>query len=217
MYRVLKKAMIRLIEKKSKRLFVSFSYCPTCDDKLDGLPVQDIHATAYACPDDHRFLQYQKEVLSIETEQAAALEPARDTVNNDMSIIEYWLSNEGVRSCLNNQLAEILQNIYWCGESHEHVRPKDETFKYCPLCGSELDDFEQYDVWVQGKRCGNGHEFYERGGRLNFTVDGESRHLVGEMSEEVLASLIDGWLKDNPRLTRQLPPQIRDVLERYRH
>jgi hypothetical protein len=194
-----------------------YTYCPTCGDVLNTLPILDIHASAFSCRGDHRFLQYNKQVLGTETDQAAALASAHDMTDNDMSIIEYWLGNESVRSCLNDQLAEILQNIYWSCGSEEHIRPEGDTFIHCPLCGSELNDFEQDDVWVQGKRCGNGHDFYERGGRLNYSVEGESRHLVGEMSDEVLDSLIEGWLKDNRRLTRQLPRQVRGVLERYRH
>jgi hypothetical protein len=155
-------------------------------------------------------------VLGTETDQAAALAPASDSTD-DMSIIEYWLGNEDVRSCLNNQLAEILQNIYWSSEPDKHVRPKGDTFIYCPLCGSELYDFEQDDVWVRGKRCGNGHDFYERGCRLNFILEGDSSHLVGEMSDEVLASLIEGWLQGDPQLATQLPLQIRSFLERCRH
>ena len=193
-----------------------YSICPTCGGVLNVLPLLDIYASAYACPGNHRFLRYEKEISATETGRAATLAPASDATD-DMGIIEYWLGNEDARSCLNNQLAEILQNICWTYESDVHVMPEGETFVYCPLCGSGLYDFEQDDVWVQGKRCGNGHEFYERGGRLNFTVDGEIRHLVCEMSEEVLAALIKGWLKANPQLAAQLPRQVRGVLERFRH
>ena len=193
-----------------------YSICPTCGGVLNVLPLLDIYASAYACPGNHRFLQYEKEISATETGRAATLAPATDATD-DTGIIEYWLGNESVRSCLNNQLAEILQNIYWSGKPEEHLKPEGETFMHCPLCGNQLNVFEQDDVWVQGKRCGNGHEFYERGGRLNFTVDGEIRHLVCEMSEEVLAALIKGWLKANPQLAAQLPRQVRGVLERFRH
>lgn len=138
-----------------------------------------------------------------------------DSADDDLSIIKYWLTSENRRSRLNGQLAEMLQNIYWHYESHSHVKLNSNSLSYCPVCKSELENFEQDDIWFQGKKCGNGHEFYERGGRLNYTFDGERTHLVCEMSNNVLSSLLEGWLKDNPQLAPQLHPKIRRVFEHY--
>lgn len=191
------------------------SYCPTCSAVLDSMSVMDIYASAYSCANDHRFLHYEKEVLSQESERAGLLDSLIDSTDGDLSVIEYWLTNENARSHLNGQLAEIIQNIYWSCEAGNHLRPKGNSFLKCPLCRGSLETFEQDDVWFQGKKCRKGHEFYERGGRLNYTVNGESTHLVSEMSEEVLVSLREGWLKNNPLLEPQLHPQIRSVLEHY--
>lgn len=138
-----------------------------------------------------------------------------DSADDDLSIIKYWLTSDNRRSRLNGQLAEMLQNIYWHYESDSPANPNRNSFSYCPVCKSKLENFEQDDIWFQGKKCGNGHEFYERGGRLNYTTDGKRTHLVCEMSDNVLSSLLEGWLKDNPLLAPQLYSQIRRVFEHY--
>jgi hypothetical protein len=182
--------------------------------ELGGMSILDIFATGFSCANDHRFLHYNRAVLTLESGRAGLLNSEIDSTASDPLVIKYWLTSEYARSHLNGQLAEMLQNIYWSYESRDRVRPAGNSFVYCPVCRGPLEDFEQDDVWVQGKRCSNGHESFERGGKLNYTVNGESTHLVCEMSDEVLTSLRNGWLND-PIVEPQLHPQIRRILERY--
>jgi hypothetical protein len=178
------------------------------------MPVLDIFASGHSCANGHRFLHYEREVLSVESERARLLNSEVDSAAGDSRVIEYWLSNEYARSHLNGQLAGMLQNIYWSYDSGDRVKPTGNPFVYCPICRGPLHDFEQNDVWVQGKRCSNGHESFERGGKLNYAVNGENTHLVCEMSDVVLASLREGWLNDSV-YQPQLHAQIRRVLEHY--
>jgi len=190
-------------------------YYPTSQEDLISISVLDIFASAYSCENDHRFLCYEKEVLSDESDRAVELDSPISPTASDLCVIEYWLSNEDAREHLNGQLAEMLQNIYWSSQADKHTALKGSSFVYCSICREKLEHFEQDDCWLQGKRCNNGHKYYERGGKMNYTIDGKSAHLVREMPREVLASLVTGWLKNNPVLEPQLHYQIRNVFEHY--
>jgi len=154
-----------------------------------------------------------KDVLSVDSQQASSIDSPSATVTDDDEIIEYWLNSDGPRGKLNWQLALILQSIYDISKKNRKNDIDSLEYKYCPLCKGELANFDQDDVWVQGKRCQNGHSFYERGGRLWHKG---TLTIIEDMDSPSLMSLVNAWLKDKKLLKRQMHIEIRGVLERFK-
>jgi len=148
------------------------SYCPTCSDLLVAISVLDIYANAYSCAKGHRFLHYYKEVLNQMSELIEDIAAVVDSTEEDMAVIKYWLTSEELRSRLNGQLAEMLQNIYWHCESDSHAMPDSASFCYCPVCKSKLENFEQDDIWFQEKNALMGMNFMkEEEGLIILSMD----------------------------------------------
>jgi hypothetical protein len=119
-------------------------------------------------------------------------------------IARFWLSNPEARRILNDQLAEILRVTL-----ERSARSEPLSFSFCPICSDALTKYEQPDIWVRGLRCGNGHEWAERGGKLG----SEHFRLHSEPTGDVVGGLVSAWLGDNPFLRSNIHPSIRRVLE----
>lgn len=190
-------------------------YCPTCGLELTSYPLLDIYLLGFSCPNNHYFFKTCQEVKSIESLKAKKMQPPASKGENNFDVIEYWLTDKKARAVLNNQIAVLLRRIHEIYKDDRHIIYDSPVFILCPVCAKTLEAFDQPDMWVQGKRCNNAHEFYERGGTIHFSFQGERNNLSQEMSDKTLSSLVDGWLKDNRSLEDQLHVEVRKILARF--
>lgn len=194
-------------------------YCPTCKDRLSRVELVDVFVQGLKCGNGHRFFIPLIEVLLSETEKCPLLESVEDRSSDPLKIIRIWLSDVNYRSKLNGQLALILRRIYEIKTNNLHNK-KDATsgaeaiFKFCPICMNPLVKFEQDDIWVQGLKCSEGHEYFARNG-IHFFVEGELVELHDEIADSTMLSLVKSWLQDKKVLKSQLHYQIKMILENY--
>ena len=191
----------------------NLKYCPTCSSTISRENCIDSYMQCYRCDNGHRYFEQLKDVLFVDSRQASSIDSPSSNVTDDDEIIEYWLSSDGPRGKLNGQLALILQSIYDISKKNRKYDIDSLSYKYCPLCKGELENFDQSDGWVIGKKCGNGHSFYERGGKLWHKG---TLNIVEDMDSSILLSSIGAWLKDKKWLKRQMHKEIRGILERFK-
>lgn len=188
--------------------------CPTCKSKLKKIQLIDMFAQGLICENNHRFFIELKAPLSIETAKCSSIKGT--TIKNSSEIIKIWLTNFQYRSKLNNQLAAIIRRIYEILNENIRILHNSDVFKYCPFCFDALRKFEQNDIWFQGLKCGNSHQFLARNG-ISFFFGNEQVTLQEEMPDTVLFDLIKTWLRNkNGELKSNLHDQIRLVMENFR-
>ena len=192
-------------------------YCPTCGLELTPYPLMDIYLLGFSCPNEHYFFKTCREVLGVESLKAKKMQPPASRGNKDFDVIEYWLTDKKARAVLNNQIAVLLRRIHETYKDDRHVSYDSSVFLLCPICTRPLETFDQPDIWVQGERCSNAHEFYERGGTIHFSFQGKRENLSEEMSDKTLLSLIDGWLKSNHLLEEQLHDEMKKIMQRFKN
>jgi hypothetical protein len=205
-------------------------YCPTCGDELNSYPLLDIYLKGYSCSKKHFFFEICEDVHSGESEKANEIKLPANKSKNDFEIIEYFLTNKKARAVINKQIAVMLRRIYEISKEGRHidyekaVRIKagrhiyyeKSMFIYCPICKEHLAEFQQQNIWVKGLRCNNSHEYYERGGTIDFKVHDEFKNLSEEMSDETLIYFVDAWLKNDPLLDMQLHDEMKRILRKYK-
>jgi hypothetical protein len=179
--------------------------CPSCGAALAQSETVDPYAICLACPTGHRFFVMPEGPLAIATATAAAAHFPGLERRNRKQVAEFWLSDPSARRLLNQQLAELLRTILEARSRDEALR-----FHYCPVCGGELSEYDQPDIWVRGLRCSQNHSWAERGGRLGSLSIGLALH--AEPSAAVVRQLVSGWLKGNPQLDSNLHESVRRVL-----
>ena len=194
--------------------------CPRCREPLHRVEALDPFVQGLVCTQGHRFFVTLRTVLDRpDTIRCDALRGATATSGEDTGLIKIWLTDLGLRSCLNNQLATMLRRIHEIYTSNLHIAYDESAgdrgiFKYCPICGTGLELFPHFDAWVEALRCANGHEGFLRQGALRVVVGEQTINLNMEMSNQSVNWLVDSWLQHPPG-HGQLHPQIRDVLARY--
>jgi len=183
------------------------SHCPSCGGGLTRSVTADPWAICLSCPADHRFFVMPAAPLALETARAASAHFPELEGRQPAEIASFWLSDPFCRSILNEQLAELLRAIL-------EARPRSDSprFLRCPLCGTELSEYDQPDVWVRGLRCARDHTWAERGGRLDGVVTSAPFSLRAEPSDGVVRQLVAGWLSGNPQLGSDLHESVRNVL-----
>lgn len=191
-------------------------YCPTCRSELNPYSLKDAYLQGLSCLNEHYFFKTCQDVLSTESIKASKMSSPASGNEKDIDVIEYWLTDNKARATLNNQIAVILRRIYEILKDNRHIPYNDKVFVFCPLCRMPLEMFDQPDIWVRGKRCNNSHEFYERGGTVNFSFQGKRENLSEEMSDKTLLFLIDGWLKSNRLLEEQLHGEVKKILTKFK-
>ncbi len=195
-------------------------YCPFCQLPLKRVKILDVFMQGLMCGQGHRFYVPLRTPLELGTERVASAVGSRKSDN--LSVIRDWLTKIELRSLLNNQLATMLRRIYEISTDNIHVTYAPSAaheyaiFKYCPLCTTPLKPYDQEDVWVQGLRCSNHHEFKMRNGISFLMGEKTGVQLQEEMADETLNWLTDRWLRDNPALKDQLHPQITTILKQFR-
>ena len=194
-------------------------YCPDCGDVLVEISCEDPLTICLSCKSDHRFFIMPKAIpVTLDQYKDIGLKLSAINVpssNNSIeSVASFWLLQTEHRDLLNSQLAEMLRAILDRTRHNRKIR-EPLRFRWCPVCKSELLEFKQMDVWVQGLKCSNEHTFYLRGGRLGGSISDAELVLTAELTDSILRNLIRGWLKPNPHLAPQLPVSIRKVFEDF--
>lgn len=174
----------------------------------------DPHLEGYACEGGHLFYSTLKE-------QSGGI-PTADTVRpaprggSDVQVLKFWLTDPYARESLPNQLALACRRLVEIIEDGRHVSKVEKPFAFCPACGRALSRFDSDDLYMRGLRCESGHEFWERGGTVNFTERGARANLSAELADDYLPTLIKYWLDDSAWIRPYVHPQLRDVLKRFR-
>lgn len=120
----------------------------------------------------------------------------------------FWLSDPVARSILNPQLAELLRTIL-------EARSIDVSFRfmYCPICASKVSGNVGNDAWVDEVHCADGHRWGERSGDLSHNLEGTWFRMHAERTDDVVRTLVSGWLTDRRVLKPYLHRSVRHVLE----
>jgi hypothetical protein len=187
-------------------------FCPTCQSDLHDRLLLDLNLEGYACERGHLFYSTRKE-------QQGGI-PAANTVRplpdgSDIQVLKFWLTDPRAREALPNQLALVCRRVVEIIENNHHVIKAETPFAFCPACGDSLSRFDSHDLYMQGLRCGNGHEFWERGGTINFIEHGARANLSAELDDEYLPALLEYWLGDSVWIQPYVHPQLRGVLKRF--
>lgn len=199
---------------KCEDIMKAIKYCPACGSEFRNHPLKDIYLVGMSCKNGHYFYADCKDVSGRASTRPSISSPEYNG-HNEREIIEFWLTDIDARAALNPQLAVMIRRIHEILFENRHIPQEHEIFKYCPICRSELMNYDQDDCWVQGKKCSNSHEYAERGGAINGVHAGERIGLSAEMSDESLRWLIDGWLKDRKVLKAQLNKELAQILHKY--
>lgn len=187
--------------------------CPSCKADLNKHEIIDIFELGLSCKNNHRFYVEIRIPLSTNTENCAVIEwPLAN--DNELVVIQSWLTDFNLRSKLNNQLANIIRRILEIKSKKINIENNYEVFKYCIFCSNELSEFQQNDVWVKGLECIKHHRFLVRNG-LGFQVNGYSLKLQDDMSNSILVNLVEAWLRPNKFLEKQLHEQIKRILKDF--
>lgn len=191
-------------------------YCPTCGAELGPYPIKDIYLSGLSCPNKHFFFKSKRDVLSIDSLKAKSRPSPSSDGGRDLEVIEYWLTDEGARATLNDQIAVILRRIYEILKDRRHISREPNVFVFCPLCRMPLKDFDEGDSWQRGQRCNNSHEYRERGGTVDFWIEGTRANLSEEMPDVTLMVLLECWLKGDRLSETQLHGEIKKILSRFK-
>lgn len=187
------------------------TWCTECGKPTSKRPSVDPFSICLACPAGHRQSILPSPSVTDKTDQARALKlPDLEGMNSTDTAL-FWLTNEHVRPYLNEQIGILLRNIVEImRDGYNLNRP--HPFKYCPACGSPLEEFEQPDIWVQGLRCSQGHEYAERGSHLG--ASGMNLYIHNEFEERTVNQLAHAWLKRGGDEERWLLPQLHKSIEK---
>ena len=182
-------------------------HCPSCGRKLDRGHCADPWVICLVCQNGHRFFILPKAPNAADSAKAASLRLPEISDMSPQAIASFWLSEPTARSVLNEQLAELLRSILEARSACD-----EPVFAFCPICGANLADFDQPDIWVRGLRCTTGHNWFERGGSLFCVTSGERLELQAEENDATISQLIAGWLKPRPNFESNLHDSVRRVL-----
>ena len=187
-------------------------FCPACRLALDERTLIDPILEGYACGNGHLF-------YTTVIEQVGVL-PAADTIqppplSNDIQILKFWLADPLARVRVPNELAVVCRRIVDIADHAHRVAKVDDPFSFCPTCGETLARFDSDDVYLQGLRCINSHEFWWRGRTVHYVEHGVRANLSVELDDESMPALIEYYAGDDELVKPYVHPQLRGVLERF--
>ena len=187
-------------------------FCPACQSNLHDRTLLDPNLKGYACDSGHIY-------YTTLNEQSGGI-PTANTVrslprsSSDVEVLKFWLTNQSARKRLPNQLALVCRRIVEIIENKHHVAKIETPFVFCLTCGDELSPYGD-DNYMQGWKCKNGHEFWERGGTINYIEHGARANLSAELDDDYLPTLIEAWLSDYVWIQPYVHEQLRNVLSRF--
>lgn len=188
-------------------------FCPACRSELREHVLLDPRLKGYACGGGHFFYSTLKEQFG-GIPRAAGVRPLPGG-SSDVQVLKFWLTDPHARERLPNQLALVCRRLVEIAEHGRHVAKVENPFAFCPSCGDALSRFDSDDVYSRGLRCTNGHEFWERGGTVDYTERGARANLSAELDDDYMPALIEYWLDDSAWVRPYVHPQLRDVLKRF--
>lgn len=187
-------------------------FCPMCQSDLYEHPLLDPSLEGYACKNSHLFYTtLLEQVGGIPTAETIQPPP----MNDDTQILKFWLTNRHARERLPNQLALVCRRIVEIVEENHRVAKVEKPFAFCPTCSETLSRFDSDDLYMQGLRCTNGHEFWERGSTINYMKRGARANLSAELDDDYIPKLIEYYASENKWIRPYVHPQLREVLKRF--
>ena len=167
-------------------------FCPACQSDLHEHTLLDPNLRGYICGNDHvYFVTLVEQAGGIPTIHNFEPPP----IDDDVEVMKFWLTNPRARERLPNQLGWVCRRLIEIAEGNRRVAKLEQPFAFCPLCGDPLGQFESDDVYLQGSRCRNSHEFWDRGGSAYYKHDGVNAHLTTE--------LMTNSFRSSSRITRE--------------
>ena len=187
-------------------------FCPICQFAFYERTLLDPSLQGYACTNSHHF-------YTTLIEQSGGI-PTADTIqpprlNSDLQVLKFWLSDRQARARLPNELAVACRRIIEIAEDEHHVAKVENPFAFCPTCGEALTPFDSDDLYMQGLKCGTGHEVWWRGRTVNYVERGARKNLTVELADDSIPQWIEYFASDEDQLIKPyVHPQLRDVLKR---
>jgi hypothetical protein len=187
-------------------------FCPICQLAFYERTLIDPNLKGYACRNGDVF-------YTTLIEQVGGI-PTADTIRpppmtNDIQILKFWLADPHARERLPNELAVVCRRMVEIADNNHHVSKVEDPFSFCPTCGETLARFDSDDLYMQGLRCRNGHEFWWRGRTVNYIERGVRKNLSAELDDEYLPTLIEFYAGDDELIRPYVHPQLRGVLKRF--
>lgn len=187
-------------------------FCPTCRLAFHEHTLIDPNLKGYACKNgDVFYTTLIEQIGGIPT--ADTIQPP--TMSNDIEILKFWLADRRARERLPNELAVVCRRIVEIADNNHHVTKVAEPFVFCPTCGETLSRFESDDLYMQGLKCRNGHEFWCRGRTVSYIERGVRKNLSAELDDDYLPNLIEYYAGDEELIKPYVHPQLRGVLRRF--
>ena len=190
------------------------TFCPACQSGLREKPLVDSNLRGYRCGSRHVFYTTLNEQFGgIPTADTVATLPGG---TSDVQVLRFWLTDRDARQRLPNQLALVCRKFVEIAEGTGDDAEADNPFAFCPACGQGLSRFESDDLYMQGLRCQNGHEFWWRGSTISFQEQGTRANFSAELTDRDVPALVEYWLGDSKWIQPYVHPQLRGVLHRFR-
>jgi len=186
--------------------------CPTCQAVLIEHTLLDPNLRGYRCANgDVLYTMLNEQFGGIPA--ASTIEPP--PMNDDLQVLKFWLTDPRARERLPNQLAVLCRRLVEIAEHGHHIAPVQSPFAFCPTCGEPLSRFDSDDVYMQGLRCSNRHELWERGKTVFYTDRGSRAQLSGDLDDDHMRTLIEFYTRDDALIQPYVHPQLRAVLKRF--
>jgi hypothetical protein len=183
-----------------------------CRSDFHERALLDPYIRGYACRNGHLF-------YTTVIEKIGGI-PTADTIqpppmDDDLDILRFWLTDRHARERVPNQLALVCRRFVEIAESRQQVARVENPFAFCPACGETLSPFESDDLYMQGLRCRNRHEFWCRGAKVHYTERGVRTNLSAELDDDFIPQLIEYYAGDDEVIKPYVHPQLRGVLKRF--
>jgi hypothetical protein len=186
-------------------------FCPTCGSVFQEHPLLDPNLRGYGCAAGHVFhTTVVEQIGGIPEAQTIDPPPA----GNDLDVLRFWLTNPLARQRLPNQLAVVCRRLLENNEGVRRVAAAADPFVFCPSCSAPLARFKSDDVYLQGLRCANGHDFWHRGSYVLYVDNGVNKNLSAELDDDFMPKLIEYYVSDDKWVRPYVHPQLREALQR---
>ena len=136
------------------------------------------------------------------------------TLNNDIEILKFWLTDADARKRVPDQLAVVCRRLVEIAESDRHLPRVDRPFSFCLTCGEPLAHLDARDPYMEGLRCKNGHEFWWRGFHVHYSEQGRRNTFSVDMPDDDLPMNLEYYASTNSYAAPYVHPQLREVLNR---
>lgn len=190
----------------------SAMFCPTCQAALAEHTLLDPNLKGYRCANGDIFSTTLNEQFG-GIPKANTIQPP--PIDDDIRLLKFWLTDQRARERLPNQLAILYRRLVEIAEDNHHIAPVASPFTFCLTCGDPLSRFDSDDVYMQGSRCRNGHEFWERGNTVFYTESGAQANLSADLDDDYMPTLIEFYTRDDDVIQPYVHPQLRAVLKRF--